>query len=110
MAGILEEITDRISQLALAVEAVVESVRSPEAADLNGVPLAESERIWAAGAMDLADAIEFSGISRGTLYALMNSGELPFSVTTRERLVPRLWFIRYLAAHQVRAGRTKSVG
>ncbi|MBA4192826.1 MAG: helix-turn-helix domain-containing protein [Planctomycetaceae bacterium] len=46
--------------------------------------------------MDISDATEFSGISRAELYVLMRSGELPYSVATRERLVPRRCLVQYL--------------
>jgi predicted DNA-binding transcriptional regulator AlpA len=65
-------------------------------------PAAESgdESIWADGAMDLADAEKFSGISRTEMYALMRSGDLPFTTPTRERLVPRRWLVQYLESKQ----------
>ena len=106
--GILEAIDDRLNRLESAIEDVARAVAQPVATDLHGVPLSETEQIWSAGAMDLADATTFSGLSRDQLYKLMGAGELPYSVATRERLVPRLWLVRYLAANQANQQRTKS--
>lgn len=98
MPGILEDVADRLQRLEESVESLATEIRNPEVADLEGVPLAENERIWSAGALDLKAATAFSGIRRDQLYGLMRSGELPYSCPGHKRLVPRLWFVRYLAS------------
>ena len=96
MPGILEEIADRLARL----ERAVSEVPAREPAGL-GPPLESAEVVWADGAFDLAAAEAFSGLSRNELYKLMSDGRLPYCVATRERLVPRRWFVRYLAEKEV---------
>jgi hypothetical protein len=98
--GILETILDRLGKLEEAIADLTTEIRNPEPTDLNGIPLNDAERIWSAGAMDLAEATRFSGLRRNALYDLMRSGELPYSCPSHKRLVPRLWFVRYLARNR----------
>jgi excisionase family DNA binding protein len=85
--GIIEQIAERLDRL------------EHELSELRVVP-ASGSPVWSDGAMRVADAAKFSGISRSELYALMNRGELPWSSTGRNRLVPRKWLVQFLERKQ----------
>ena len=50
------------------------------------------------GAVTIAAAVSESGIGRSRLYAMMGSGELPYSQVGGRRLIPRVALRRVLAA------------
>ena len=52
---------------------------------------------FAAGALSIAAASEFSSLSRRTLYELMESGALAFTKVGRRRLIPRAALVALLA-------------
>jgi excisionase family DNA binding protein len=61
-----------------------------------------SEMTYSEGALTIGGAIEFTGIGRSTLYALMGRGELPYTKVGTRRLIPRRALVALLAAHATR--------
>ena len=59
----------------------------------------EDLELLADGAMQIADAVQWSGIGRSRLYAAMASGHLPFVRYGGRRLIPRRCLRDYLAKH-----------
>ena len=51
------------------------------------------------GAMQIDDAVAWSGIGRSRLYAAMASGELPFVRYGGRRLIPKRGLQEYLARY-----------
>jgi len=49
------------------------------------------------GCIGISEAMRFSGLSRSTLYAAMEAGELPFVKIGRRRLLPRQSLVQWLA-------------
>jgi excisionase family DNA binding protein len=49
------------------------------------------------GTVTVAEAEQFSGLGRTTLYALMESGELPHTKIGTRRLIPRRALVNLLA-------------
>lgn len=54
---------------------------------------------FADGAMTVAQATQFSGLGRSSLYELMTAGELPFIKIGCRRLIPRRALIDLLVRH-----------
>lgn len=54
--------------------------------------------LMADGALGVAEAVEFTGLSRAELYRLMLSGRLAFVKHGRRTLIPRVAARRLLAA------------
>ena len=52
-------------------------------------PEATSDRILALGAMPVSEAVKFSGLSRSSIYVLMESKQLAFIKLGKRRLVLR---------------------
>lgn len=51
------------------------------------------------GAMQVAEAVTWSGIGRSRLYVAMNCGALPFLKVGSRRLIPKAGLRDYLALH-----------
>jgi len=58
---------------------------------------ADASEVLADGCMSIAEAVRFSGLSRSTLYAAMDHGELVFVKVGRRRLLPRQSLVQWLA-------------
>lgn len=77
-------------------------------ATIRFAPVAEDDPadldLWADGACGTAEAMEILGVSKPTLYALMDSGEVPYSQPRdgARRRVSRRGLKRYLARHAKR--------
>ena len=57
-----------------------------------------AEELMAEGLMTIEEAVAFSGLSRSTLYTLMNEGKLPYVKVASARRIPRVALKRTLAA------------
>jgi len=55
--------------------------------------------LMADGALGVAEAVEFTGLSRAELYRLMLSGRLVFVKHGRRTLIPKRAAVRLLAAN-----------
>ena len=53
------------------------------------------------GLMTVRKAAEFLGLSRSTVYALMESGELPFAKIGKARRIPRRAVAEFAASRMV---------
>ena len=49
------------------------------------------------GAIAVAEAVRFSGLSRATLYSAMSDGDLAYIKRGRRRLIPRRALVAWLA-------------
>ena len=56
------------------------------------------------GAMSVAEAVRFSGLSRSELYKLMTAGRLTYTKVGRRRLIPRKALVGLLSEGLVTAG------
>ena len=61
-----------------------------------------SHELLADGAMQIADAVAWSGLARTKLYDAMNRGELPFIKDGKRRLIPKRGLMDYLARRMER--------
>ncbi len=59
--------------------------------------MSKREEICADGALTLEAAIEFTGLSRSTLYELMGSADLPYTRVGGRRLIPKRALVEMLA-------------
>lgn len=59
------------------------------------------EELFADGAMSIAAAVEFVGLSQARLYDLMVSGALPYTHVGGRRLIAKRSLMKLLAAHLV---------
>jgi hypothetical protein len=53
------------------------------------------------GAMGVQAAVAFAGVGRTKLYAMMDSGDLPYSMVNGRRLIPRRALVDLLARNLV---------
>ena len=63
-----------------------------------------SSDVLADGVMSVAEAVQFSGLSRSELYNRMSDGTLPFVKHGVRRLIPRKALVGLLAAGLVTSG------
>ena len=54
--------------------------------------------LLADGAVGVAEAVQFAGVSRATLYDAMAEGQLAYLKRGRRRLIPRRALVAWLAA------------
>jgi len=59
---------------------------------------AELNELLADGLMTIPEAVEFSGLSRSSLYVAMDRGEVPSVRRMGRRLIPRRGMVKFLAA------------
>lgn len=71
---------------------------------------AEREEIVAGGAMSIAAAAKFTGLSRSGLYKLMDRGELAYIKIGRARRVPKRAIERLLSDNLVGGGTAEQAG
>lgn len=60
--------------------------------------LAKWRKLLRRGALTVRRAVQFSGIGRTELFALMRDGALPWFKRGQNRLIPRAALVEYLAA------------
>jgi excisionase family DNA binding protein len=70
---------------------------------MDGTGLSREE-LAADGAVSVAEAHAFVGLSESQFYVLMDRGEIPFVKSGRRRLVPKRALVEYLAKHMVVTG------
>ncbi len=86
-------------------ERVVERLKGrPEPATVNTE--ASALDLFTEGSVTVVQARVEYGLNRSRLYELMTSGNLPYSMATGRRLIPRLAIKRLLAAGLVGASAT----
>ena len=67
------------------------------AVETPSAPFFDPEEALADGCLSVSEGVEFSGLSRATLYAEMDRGALVFVKVGRRRLIPKRSLVRFLA-------------
>jgi excisionase family DNA binding protein len=65
--------------------------------------IGETESVTEGGFVGVTEASKFLGLSRATLYKLMNDRDLPFALFGRARRIPRRALVAYAERCMVRA-------